>query len=67
MVLPVQDLVISEVAGRKLVFVLHFDGMLRVWDLLSHSKIFSCTMSSTPLPGLYVDFFFKSETNKCIN
>lgn len=51
MVSPVQDLVISEVAGRKLVFVLHFDGMLRVWDLLSHSKIFSCTMSSTPLPG----------------
>lgn len=56
MVSSVQDLVIAEVVGRKLVFVLHSDGMFRVWDLLSLSKIFSCTMSATPLLGLYVDF-----------
>ncbi|KAK6121287.1 hypothetical protein DH2020_044990 [Rehmannia glutinosa] len=41
----VQDLVISEVQQRKLLFVLHSDGSFRVWDLLSRVKIFSHAMT----------------------
>lgn len=41
MVGAVQDLVISEVHGLKLLFVLHSDGMLRVWNLSFRSKILS--------------------------
>ncbi|KAG5228130.1 nuclear pore complex protein [Salix suchowensis] len=37
----VQDLVISEAHGLKLLFVLHSDGMLRVWNLSLHNKILS--------------------------
>ncbi|KAH9684266.1 nuclear pore complex protein NUP160 [Citrus sinensis] len=37
---PVQDLVIVEVLGKMLLFVLHSDGIFRVWDLSSHSRIF---------------------------
>ncbi|KAI8023992.1 Nuclear pore complex protein NUP160 [Camellia lanceoleosa] len=47
----VQDLVVSEVYGKKLLFVLHFDGTLRVWDFLSRSRIFSNTMSIPTLTG----------------
>ncbi|KAM7478594.1 hypothetical protein LguiA_026807 [Lonicera macranthoides] len=39
-VAAVQDLVILEVHEKKLLFVLHSDGFLRVWDLFSHSRIF---------------------------
>ncbi|CAK7335902.1 unnamed protein product [Dovyalis caffra] len=35
----VQDLVTSEAYGLKLLFVLHSDGMLRVWNLSFRSKI----------------------------
>ncbi|KAL5542946.1 hypothetical protein UlMin_010656 [Ulmus minor] len=38
---PVQDLTVSKVHGIQLLFVLHSDGTLRVWDLSSHSKVFS--------------------------
>lgn len=44
-VAAVQDLMIAEVHGRKLVFVLHSDGTLRVWDLLSGTRILSHTFA----------------------
>ncbi|XP_021721051.1 nuclear pore complex protein NUP160-like isoform X2 [Chenopodium quinoa] len=42
----VKDLVVSDIHGRKVVFVLHSDGSLQVWDLLRHSKLFSQSLSS---------------------
>ncbi|KAG9439278.1 hypothetical protein H6P81_019443 [Aristolochia fimbriata] len=48
---PVQDLVVSEVQGRKLLFVIHEDGCLRVWDLLSHVRLFSQNTSLPEFPG----------------
>lgn len=51
MVGAVQDLVISVIHGKPLVFVLHSDGMLRVWDLSCHSRLFSNNMNSPTLAG----------------
>lgn len=48
---PVQDLVIVEVLGKMILFVLHSDGMFRVWDLSSHSRIFSHTMTNQASEG----------------
>ncbi|CAN6684888.1 unnamed protein product [Malus baccata var. baccata] len=45
----VQDLVICIFRGKSLVFVLHSDGMLQVWDLACHSRIFSKNMNSWTL------------------
>lgn len=56
MVGAVQDLVISVVHGKPLVFVLHSDGMLRVWDLSCHSRLFSNNMNSPTLAGKYYHF-----------
>ncbi|XVF86187.1 hypothetical protein PTKIN_Ptkin18bG0019900 [Pterospermum kingtungense] len=41
----VQDLIIREVHGKKILFALHHDGILRAWDLLSHSRILSHAMA----------------------
>lgn len=41
----VQDMVISELYGKRFVFVLHLDGTLRIWDLASHSRVFNHTMT----------------------
>lgn len=46
-----QDLVISELHGEKLLYVLHSDGTIRVWDILSRTRIFSNTMSIPTLAG----------------
>ncbi|XP_068656473.1 nuclear pore complex protein NUP160 isoform X2 [Aristolochia californica] len=48
---PVQDLVVSEIQGRKLLFVIHRDGCLRVWDLLSRVRLFSQNTSLPEFPG----------------
>ncbi|KAL9141071.1 hypothetical protein ABFS82_14G078800 [Erythranthe guttata] len=53
MVAAVQDLVISEVQQRKLLFVLHSDGTFRVWDLLSRAKIFGHAMTVPSLTGAF--------------
>ena len=45
MVGAVQEMVISELYGKRFVFVLHLDGTLRIWDLASHSRVFSHTMA----------------------
>ncbi|KAK7815662.1 nuclear pore complex protein nup160 [Quercus suber] len=55
---PVQDLVIYEVHGKQFLFVLHSDGILRVWDSTSHSRIFSHSMSIPELAGNFNYFLF---------
>lgn len=52
MVGTVQDLIISELHGKKFVFVLHLDGTLRIWDLASHSKVFSHNMGTMTMAGI---------------
>lgn len=47
----VQDLIITEMHGKEIVFVLHGDGILRAWDLSSHTRILS---HSTAVEG---DFY----------
>lgn len=47
----VQDMVISEIHGKQLLFVLHSDGILRVWDLSCNSKVFSHTMNVPKVAG----------------
>lgn len=47
----VQDLVMRDVHGKKLVFALHSDGLLRVWDLFLHSRILSHTLNILSLPS----------------
>lgn len=41
----VQDMVMTELHGRNLLFVLHSDGALRVWDLISRCRIFCSNLS----------------------
>lgn len=48
---PVQDMVIADIFQRKLLFVLHSDGSLRIWDLFSHSRIFSHNIFSRGSTG----------------
>jgi hypothetical protein len=64
---PVQDLVMYEVHGKQLLFVLHSDGILRVWDSISHSRIFSHTMSIPELAGTFYYFFFFSSPFQSFN
>ncbi|WOL19781.1 hypothetical protein Cni_G28583 [Canna indica] len=59
----VQDMVISEVCKRKLLFVLHVDGFLRVWDLASHTKVFSYNIISHDLEGTKPYRLWVSEAN----
>lgn len=47
----VQDMAICEVCERKLLFVLHVDGFLRMWDLASHTKLASHNTFSHELEG----------------
>nr|XP_011466909.1 PREDICTED: nuclear pore complex protein NUP160 isoform X2 [Fragaria vesca subsp. vesca] len=47
----VQDLAISMVHGKPLIFVIHTDGVLRVWDLLFHSRLFSHKLNGPTMAG----------------
>ncbi|KAD4179671.1 hypothetical protein E3N88_28262 [Mikania micrantha] len=51
-VASVKDLVCLEIHGRKLLFVLHLDGVLQVWDLLRCSKLLSYTMNTSACEGM---------------
>ncbi|XP_059648344.1 nuclear pore complex protein NUP160 isoform X2 [Cornus florida] len=62
-VAAVQDLVISDVYGKRLLFVLHSDGILRVWDLLSRSRIFSQTISVATLAGVTLERLWVREAD----
>ncbi|XP_020089864.1 nuclear pore complex protein NUP160 isoform X3 [Ananas comosus] len=59
----VQDMVISEIHGRKLLFVLHMSGNLRVWDLLSHTRVFYHNISSNELQESYPSRLWVGEAN----
>ncbi|KAG6516093.1 hypothetical protein ZIOFF_026541 [Zingiber officinale] len=50
-VAAVQDMAICEVCERKLSFVLHADGFLRMWDLASHTKLAGYNTFSHELEG----------------
>ncbi|GAB2284016.1 hypothetical protein Dimus_018499 [Dionaea muscipula] len=54
----VKDVVLSVVQKKKLVFVLHSDDNLRVWDLFGRAKVFSHSLS---IPGLTVARMWVSE------
>lgn len=61
----VKDLVISEIHSRKVVFVLHADGSLRVWDLFRRGKLLSQSFSS---PGTAVSRLWVGplDVNACV-
>ncbi|XP_024008157.1 nuclear pore complex protein NUP160 [Eutrema salsugineum] len=48
----VQDLFISEVHGRKFIFVLHADGALRIWDILTYSRVLCQSIAAKNLEGV---------------
>ncbi|XP_054791802.1 nuclear pore complex protein NUP160-like isoform X2 [Prosopis cineraria] len=51
MVSLVQDMVMYELHGKRFLFVLHLDGLLRVWDLACNSRVFSHTLGTTTMTG----------------
>lgn len=51
MVGAVQDLVIAEMLSRKLAFILHSDGIFRVWDLFHNSRLIDHTVHGPSLAG----------------
>lgn len=63
-VAPVSDLVFFEIQGRKLIFVLHLDGVLQVWDLLSYSKLMRHSMNASMSGGATFTRLWTGETNK---
>ncbi|GMH23860.1 hypothetical protein Nepgr_025703 [Nepenthes gracilis] len=56
----VKDVAISDIHGTKVIFVLHVDGTLRAWDLLSRAKIFS---HSVTIPGTTIARMWVGEVN----
>ncbi|KAI3923172.1 hypothetical protein MKW92_020270 [Papaver armeniacum] len=60
---PVQDMVISDVQGRSLIFALHADKTLRVWDLLGHTKVLHHTLSIPESAGATVLRFWVGDAN----
>lgn len=50
-VAAVQDLFILEVHGRNYICVLHADGALRVWDILTYSRVLCQSIAAKNLEG----------------
>lgn len=48
---PVQDIETAIVNERELLFVLHLDGSLRVWDIFSHTKVLNYNVQSNGFEG----------------
>uniref|UniRef100_A0A0E0G120 Uncharacterized protein n=1 Tax=Oryza nivara TaxID=4536 RepID=A0A0E0G120_ORYNI len=48
---PVQDIVTATVNERELLFVLHLDGSLRIWDIFNHTKLLSYNVRSNDIEG----------------
>ncbi|KAG9144646.1 hypothetical protein Leryth_020942 [Lithospermum erythrorhizon] len=63
MAAPVLDLVVSEIYQKKILIVLHSDGCLRVWDLLSQHRIFSHTLTNLSSQGTVYVKLFAGEAN----
>lgn len=51
MVAAVQDLCISEIHGRIFLCVLHADGALRIWDILTYSRVLCQSIAAKNLEG----------------
>ncbi|CAH2035197.1 unnamed protein product [Thlaspi arvense] len=51
-VAAVQDLFISEVHGRNFVCVLHADGALHVWDIVTYSRVLCQSIAAKNLEGV---------------
>ncbi|KAL0700348.1 hypothetical protein Bca4012_056470 [Brassica carinata] len=51
-VAAVQDLFISEAYGRNLICVLHADGALRVWDILTCSRVLCQSIAAKNVEGV---------------
>lgn len=65
MVGAVQDIVIVDMLGRKLSFVLHSDGIFRVWDLCHRSKLMNHTVRAPSSAGNYhILFLTASESHE---
>ncbi|KAF2314379.1 hypothetical protein GH714_025859 [Hevea brasiliensis] len=60
----VQDLVIQQLHGLKLLFGLHSDGTLQVWDLSYRGKILSHTMSIPNSEGATLRRLWVGEATK---
>ncbi|CAN6466089.1 unnamed protein product [Victoria cruziana] len=60
----VWSLALSEVHGRKLLYVLHADGSMRVWDLNGRLKIFSQNLGLAEIAGYHPLRFWVSDANK---
>ncbi|CAN1336369.1 Nuclear pore complex protein NUP160 [Linum perenne] len=60
---PVLDLVIKELDGLPFLFVLHSNGMLQIWDLSSHSKVFSQSINDLNSEGTTTVRLWVSEAN----
>ncbi|KAL3729190.1 hypothetical protein ACJRO7_026308 [Eucalyptus globulus] len=63
----VQDLVMRDMRGKKLVFALHSDGLLRVWDLFLHSRILSHTLNIPSSPGVILKKLWVGDANDEMN
>lgn len=50
-VAAVQDLFISEVHGRNFLCVLHADGELRLWDVLTYTRVLCQSIAAKNLVG----------------
>ncbi|TVU33474.1 hypothetical protein EJB05_25294, partial [Eragrostis curvula] len=48
---PVQDIVATVVNEMSLLFVLHLDGNLRIWDTSSHTKLLNYNVNSNVVEG----------------
>ncbi|KAL1222173.1 Nuclear pore complex protein [Cardamine amara subsp. amara] len=51
-VAAVQDLFISEVHGKTIICVLHADGALRIWDILTYSRVLCHSIAAKNLEGV---------------
>lgn len=47
----IRSLATSETHGKRLLFALHDDGNLRIWDLVNRSRIFIHCLGSSELSG----------------
>ena len=47
----VQDIDTATVNERELLFALHMDGSLRVWDISSHTKLLNYSVHSNDFEG----------------
>lgn len=59
----VQDMLISQVCGRKLLFTLHLDGCLCVWDLASHARVLNHNISLRELTGITPSRLWVADSN----